>query len=106
MAGTTARIRRWTTGVALVAASRNPASRHQNACQALSSTYRDATRTNTPTRATSGIEIVTGSPPVIPGAAAAPAGSVAALSAHRRVVLRHGAAVTRALTQDDRRATH
>jgi hypothetical protein len=58
-----------------------------------------------PTRATSGIEIVTGSPPVIPGAAAAPAGSVAALTAHRRVVLRHGAALTPALTQDDRRGT-
>src|SRR5262249_44354113 len=62
--------------------------------------YRHATRTNTPTTATSGIEIVTGSPPVIPGAAAAPAGSVAAFTAYRRVVLRHGAAVTRALTKD------
>jgi hypothetical protein len=69
----------------------------------VSPAYRHATRTTTPVMATSGIEIVTGSPPVIPGAVAAPAGSVAALTAHRRVVLRHSAAVTGALTTDDRR---
>jgi hypothetical protein len=99
--------RLWGTasGTAGVAASRNPASRHTNACQAVSPAYRHATRTTMPAMATSGTEIVTGSPPVIPGAAAAPAGSVAALTAHRRSVLRHGAAVTPALTQDDRRGT-
>ena len=91
------------TGAALVAASRNLASRHNNACQAVSPSYRHAIRTNTPTMATSGIEIVTGSSPVIPGATAVPAGSVAALTAHRRVVLRYGTAVTCAVTKADRR---
>src|SRR5580698_1339109 len=54
----------WIDGAAVVAASRNPNSRHSTACQTLRPMYRQARYTTAPRITTSGIETTTApSPP-------------------------------------------
>src|SRR5215831_11091190 len=106
-------------GAAVVAASRNPSSRHRTACHVRRPIYRQASHTTAPSTTTSGIETVTSSPPLeihgnvfqwspvpVPSPTAQPAGTASALPAEPRIALSYRAAFAAAAIDVGRRNAH